>query len=88
MVRQRVLVPSFAGSNPAGPAKFEKQKRALALVFLLGNLAVLNDIQVRAVGARPAGFEPGSSNARFSLAKTTAHCLYSAGPAKRCINRF
>ena len=27
----------------------------------------------------PAGFEPGSSNARFSLAKTTAQCLYPAG---------
>ena len=26
-----------------------------------------------------AGLEPGSSNARFSLAKTTAHCLYPAG---------
>ena len=63
------------------PSQIRETKKSACARFLLGNLAVLNAIQVRAVGARPAGFEPGSSNARFSLAKTTAHCLYPAGPA-------
>ena len=35
VVRQRVLVPSFAGSNPAGPAMKGFNKKALALFFIL-----------------------------------------------------
>ena len=64
-VRHWVLVPAFAGSNPAGPATMKQETPEGR--FFVSLLAVSE-----------AGFEPGSSNAR-SLA-TTAHCLYPAGP--------
>ena len=48
VVRQRVLVPSFAGSNPAGPATM-KQKKTRRVYFFVSSFAVGD-----------AGFEPGS----------------------------